>query len=74
MKASSTSDSVNTVASLQALLSTAVADLRALGKRDIHTIRATVSVVNSGNALLRTELSQNPARPTAATPKAKPRK
>lgn len=53
-----TKNNVKTVAGLQALLSTAVSDLAALESRDLHTIRAVISAVNSGNSLLRTEAAQ----------------
>jgi hypothetical protein len=54
---------VNTVGGLQALLMTAVNDLDGLQSRDLHTIRAVISAVNSGSALLRVESSQNRNKP-----------
>lgn len=57
-----TKHNVKTVAGLQSLLSTVVADLMALESRDLHTIRATISAVKSGNSLLRTEAAQRPKR------------
>lgn len=62
---------VKTVSGLQAMLAHAMSTLQTLEKRDLHWVRATVSAVNSGNSLLRTDAAAQSTKAAKATKRAR---
>jgi hypothetical protein len=62
---------VNTIKGLQSILGEAVTVLAGIRERDRDWARLTISAVNSGNGLIRTELGSAAARKKSPS-KAKP--